>query len=125
MSRTLPWTEPAGDGLAMTIELAVYPLDVVLRACHTLTARCFVFSRLSGSGTVLVTFAPREAGEALDELAGEFSNALLDHCLRARIAAETQAVRDLLVAQAFCEADLLDRDDSESDERLDVRRIAG
>lgn len=101
------------------VDLAVHPLDAVLRACHTFSGRCSVFVR-HVEGGVDVELAPREP---FDNLEGAFANALLDANLRARIAAETQTIRELIVAQAFCEADLLDRSDSESDEERDPRDI--
>ena len=109
--------------VSVTIDLSIYPLDAVLRACHTFTARCSVFARHSGEGQVSVELTPRDE-EASGDLAGDFSNALLDACLRVRIAEETRAIRELLVTQAFCEADLLDRGDSESDEYEDRRGMA-
>jgi len=112
------------SALSITIDLTVHPLDVVLRTCHTFTARCYVSAHRDGDTTLIVDFAPREENAPLGGLAGEFSNALLDHHLRALIAEETRPIRELLVAQAFCEADLLDRRDSESDEHADPRGIA-
>jgi His-Xaa-Ser system protein HxsD len=98
---------------SISVELAIYPLDVVLRACHLFTARCYVFAHDVHDGIVVVDFAPRDENASLRDLTGEFSNALLDELLRAQIANETRAIRELLVAQAFCEADLLDRREME------------
>ncbi|MGH7486808.1 MAG: His-Xaa-Ser system protein HxsD, partial [Thermoanaerobaculia bacterium] len=109
----------------INVDLAIYPLDVVLRACHTFTARCYVFPHVAEHGTVKVTFAPRIESETIRSVAGEFTNALLDYRLRASIADETRSIRELIVAQAFCEADLLDRGESESDEYADPRGIVG
>jgi His-Xaa-Ser system protein HxsD len=121
----LPWVQTNDDGLSICIDLAVYPLDVVLRACHAFTARCYVFAHDVHQGMVVVDFAARDdADTSLRDLVGQFSNALLDHRLRAQIAAETQTIRELLVAQAFCEADLLDRREIEGDQRADPRGIA-
>ncbi|MFP5248100.1 MAG: His-Xaa-Ser system protein HxsD [Thermoanaerobaculia bacterium] len=110
--------------MTITVDLSIYPLDVVLRACHVFTARCYVFARPTENGTVTIDFTLRDERDSLRQLAGEFSNALLDYQLRATIAAETQTIRELIVAQAFCEADLLDRTDSRSDEYADPRGIA-
>lgn len=107
---------------SITIDLSIHPLDVVLRACHGFTANCSVFTRGAGEGQVTVELTPCDDAHAGD-LAGDFANALLDAHLRARIAEETRAIRELLVAQAFCEADLLDRRDSDSDEYEDRRGI--
>ena len=111
--------------MTLTIDLAIHPLEVVLRAAHAFTARCYVFVRAAEEGRVTVEFDAKDGREPLRELQGEFANALLDQHLRAVIGEETRAIRELLVAQAFCEADLLDRRDSESDERADPRGIAG
>jgi His-Xaa-Ser system protein HxsD len=108
---------------SITIDLSIYPLEVVLRACHAFTARCYVFVHEAEDGKVAVDFTLRDERESFRELTGDFSNALLDYRLRATIAAETSTIRELLVAQAFCEADLLDRRDSESDEYADPRGI--
>ena len=109
--------------ISINVELAIYPIEVVLRACHAFTARCYVFAHDAHDGTVVIDFTSKEDAP-LRELTGEFANSLLDHSLRAQIAAETHAIRELLVAQAFCEADLLDRRDANSDEYADPRGIA-
>lgn len=120
----LPWVRPETNGHSIRVDLAIYPLEVVLRACHVFTARFYVFAHTVTEGTAIVDFALRDTNGSLPELIGEFSNALLDYQLRAQIASETQTIRELLVAQAFCEADLLDRRDVESDEYADPRGIA-
>jgi His-Xaa-Ser system protein HxsD len=120
----LPWVQSRVDGVSICVDLAIYPLEVVLRACHVFTARCYVFAHDAHQGTVVIDFAARNANDDLRELTGDFSNALLDYRLRARIAAETETIRELLVAQAFCEADLLDRREVEGDEHDDRRGIA-
>lgn len=111
------------DTLSIVVDLTIYPLEVVLRTCHTFTGRCYVLARRSKGSSVTVDFAARQPADSLRELAGEFSNALLDHHLRSIVAEETRAIRELLVAQAFCEADLLDRRDAGADERDDPRGI--
>lgn len=109
----------------VTVDLSVHPLDVVLRACHAFTATCTVSARGAGPGQLVVELAARGDDDLPRGIAGEFANALVDAHLRVRIAEETRAIRELLVAQAFCEADLLDRRESEGDEREDARGIAG
>ena len=120
----LPSVETTAGGASLRIDAKVYPIDIVLRACHTFTGRCYVLPRIAGDGAIVVDFAPRDPADSVRTLTGEFANALLDAQLRVLIGRETEAIRELLVAQAFCEADLLDRRDSESDEALDPRGIA-
>ena len=132
--------------MTITVDLAIYSLDIVLRTCHAFTSRCFVTPHVVANGRIgvgpdcrgpedcrrhrlgrgLAARARQLTGkDSLRDLAGAFSNALLDSHLRAVIATETHTIRELLVAQAFCEADLLDRADIESDEHADPRGIAG
>jgi His-Xaa-Ser system protein HxsD len=109
--------------MIINVDLAIYPLELVLKACHAFTARCHVQPRHDGDGRLVIELTPRDECDSLRELAGEFFNALLDFRLRAIVADETRVIRELLIAQAFCEADLLDRRDIESDESVDVRGI--
>ena len=104
----------------ITVDLSIHPLDVVLRACHTFTARCGVFARRTHESQIEIELTSSDG----HDFAAEFSNALVDAHLRALIAEETRTIRELLVAQAFCEADLLDRSESEGDESDDPRGIA-
>jgi len=104
------------------VDLSIYPLEIVQRACHGFTGRCFAHLARDGE-SMRVQFAPRDTTDELADIADRFANALLDQTLRVAIAAETSAIRELIVAQAFAEADLLDRRDAESDYELDVRRI--
>ncbi len=111
--------------MTVEVDLSIYPLDVVLRTCHRFTSRCYVIPHAAANGRVTVELIARDKDDALSDLRGAFANALLDSHLRAVIAEETRVIRELLVAQAFCEADLLDRRDIESDEYEDPRGIAG
>ncbi len=105
---------------AIDVDLTIYPLEVVQRTAHAFSGRCFVV--LERRGRMLqVQLTPR--GDDAADLAARFNNALLDQSLRMAIAEETRAIRELLVAQAFAEADLLDRRESESDYDYDVRGI--
>jgi His-Xaa-Ser system protein HxsD len=106
------------------VDLTIYPLDVVLRACHALSGRCSVSLHRGEDSGVRLDFTPRDAADPLADLAHELDDLLLDYTLRATIAEETRAIRELLVAQAFCEADLLDRQLADADEQEDPRRIA-
>ena len=109
--------------MILTVDLAIFPIDVVLRACHALSGRCSVSVRGDAS-TATLDLTARDPADTLDDLPRALDDALLDHALRATIAAETRTIRELLVAQAFCEADLLDRRDIDADEHDDPRGIA-
>src|SRR5258708_979414 len=109
-SSSIPWAQATPDGcLTVAIDLGIYPLDAVSRCVYEFTDRAFVFlTRSDDQSCVVVRFQPR-SNDDLTTIIGEFSNRLLEHKLRLEIAQETRAIRELLVAQAFVEADFLDR----------------
>jgi His-Xaa-Ser system protein HxsD len=72
---------------------------------------------------VRVRFASKSSDGALSITAAEFSNELVNQRVRLDIANETRSIRELIVAQAFAEADLLDRSDSEASYVDDPRGI--
>jgi His-Xaa-Ser system protein HxsD len=90
----------------LTVELQLYGQEGLLRACYAFTDRCFIFLREAGPSKVTVVFRKRKSAKTLDALVEEFANELIDQSLRAQLAAETQNVRQLIVAQAFGESDL-------------------
>ena len=92
-------------GSETTVETSIFSLDVVTRAAYLFTDRYYVLVEKSGDAAVRVSFRPKLGTAPLDIL-GAFSNELLDQRLRATIAEETRTIRDLIVAQAFVEADL-------------------
>jgi His-Xaa-Ser system protein HxsD len=110
--------------VSISVDLSIYPLDVVMRACLPFTGRFYVSPQAPVDGRVVVELTPRDRAELAPDLAGQFANALLDHYLRGVIAAETRGIRELLLAQAFCESDLLDRRNIEADAEADPRGIA-
>jgi|GEM_PF-6031721 len=79
--------------VVLEIDLSVYPLEIVLRACHTLSAQCCVFASVAGEGTVTIELEC----DQLDDPAG----ALRDLHARAAIAAETSAICESFAAEAF------------------------
>jgi len=56
----------------------------------------------------MVTIKGTTSSTELEPLLGEFQNALLDFQLRVEIGRETKQIRELIVAKAFAEGDLLD-----------------
>jgi len=87
--------------VVLEIDLSVYPLEIVLRACHTLSAQCCVFASVAGEGTVTIELEC----DQLDDPAGAFRDALRDLHARAAIAAETSAICESFAAEAFGDDD--------------------
>src|SRR3954453_11372867 len=91
----------AGDGLAVRLQVRVYDADAVARAAHRFTDRCYVHIEYEDDKHLLCRLKAKRPADDLDALAGEFANEALDQTLRARLAAETEQVRLLLLAHAF------------------------
>lgn len=122
----IPWVEDSEhDAVRIFVNIEIYSLEALFRACYLFTDRCYVFIEPDrSSSTVRVNFARKNGDTDLGRIVGDFSNELINQKLRRDIAAETRPIRELIVAQAFAEADLLDRSASESDYNDDPKDIA-
>jgi His-Xaa-Ser system protein HxsD len=99
--------------LSVDLSESVYSRDAVLRTAYWFTDRCYLYIARPSPGLFRVHFKPKASKpgtvvETLEETAGEFLNALLDHQLRHDIQSETGQIRELLVAKAFAEAGVLE-----------------
>jgi His-Xaa-Ser system protein HxsD len=100
--------EVRGPELTIRIDETVYSRDAVLRACHWFTDRCYLIVSHQDEGSFLVRIRAKADGLNLEAVAGDFENALLDAQLRVEIGRETGKIRELIVAKAFAEGELLD-----------------
>ena len=91
------------------IDSSIYSVPAVLRAAYWLTDRCYFHVTRKAEGQYLVHLAPKpDNPEPLEQIAAEFSTSLIDQQLRIELAESARTVRDLIVAKAFAEGDLLD-----------------
>lgn len=102
----LDWIERSDDGLTVTIDTKLYTEEAIFRACYLFTDRCFLFLQPGGPDKIIVRFRKREPLTVLARIVGEFGNELVNQRLRVALAIETRPIRELIVAQAFAEADL-------------------
>ena len=113
--RPLPWSQVESDTeLSLTFDVAIYSLEAIERAAYWLTDRCYVkIEELDTGQAIRVRLVSKNAPEDLRAILGEFGNRVLDEQLRRQIARETGAIRDIIVAQAFAEANLDDGQDAD------------
>lgn len=125
-SEKISWLQEVTDeSLCVCIDTAVYSLEALFRVCYAFTDRCYLFLQPEeGSSVIKVMFARKTPDWNLSSVAGEFSNELINQKVRLQIASETRAIRELIVAQAFTEADFLDRSLSESSYIDDPKGVA-
>lgn len=95
--------------LALEVDLSLYSRQAVLRSCYKFTGRCYVFmAHPEEPGWLAVTFMAKTPESAPRDLVGEFYNELLDQQIREALETEMRPVREMIVAQAFAEGNLLD-----------------
>lgn len=92
-----------GRSARLRVDERLYPLDAIRGAAYLFLDRCFV--RLDRPGDQLVdvtlkTKATPTPGQ-LEQLAGEFGNALLDQAVRVQVAQSTGKIREYIMARAF------------------------
>jgi His-Xaa-Ser system protein HxsD len=118
--------------VSIEVDTHLYALPAVLRAGYKFSGQYHVsLSRPDdvNEPRVTVTLTAKSSGARIDkhQLTGDFLNELLDQALRERLEAEFGPVRELIVAQAFSEANLLDpnrEDGSYDDDPLSIGRDA-
>ena len=89
--------------VSFTVSEELYPLDAIYGAAYLFVDRCYVFLDRPGDKQVEVRLKSREPADeaALESLAGEFANELLNQVLRFRIGESTGRIREYYMARAF------------------------
>lgn len=102
----------AGEGdkreSILLVDETLYGRGALLRTCYLFTDRCYVFVSRHDPQHLSVRLTAKAGSTEFEAVAGEFANALLDYQLRQEISRETATVRELIVAKAFAEGNLLD-----------------
>jgi len=126
MQERISWTEDITDeSLSICVDKAVYSVEALFRVCYGFTDRCYLYLQPADPVSVIrVRFSKKTSDSDLSLMAGEFSNELINQKVRMDVAAETRAIRELIVAQAFAESSLLDTSLSEADYLDDPKGIA-
>jgi His-Xaa-Ser system protein HxsD len=125
-AEAVPPVRLRGDGLiALDIDRELFSMDAVLRSSYKFTDRCHIFIQAHETrmDRWTVVIRPKNADPNVIELAGDFSNELIDQRLRERLEQQFGDVRTLIVAQAFAEGNLLDAAGADDDYASDPQRI--
>jgi His-Xaa-Ser system protein HxsD len=103
----------AGDGgITLAFDQATVDLDALQRSAYAVAAEMTVDIRGSGADYVCTLF-PRAAEAAAEELRHRFRAEVNDQILRARIAKETEPLRNLVFALAFSQTGLVEAGETE------------
>lgn len=90
--------------VSFDIDEELYPRDSIYGAAYLFVDRCFVFLTRPSEGHVRVRLKARDAAvtqPALEALAGDFGNELLNQVMRQRIGESTAKIREYYMARAF------------------------
>jgi His-Xaa-Ser system protein HxsD len=99
-------TQPSAE-VDVVLEVGIYGVDPIAKAAHRFTDRCFVRLEHDDPEHVRCHLRAKRAGDDPCALVGEFENEVLDQMLRARVAAESESLRLLLLAHAFANTNIL------------------
>lgn len=94
--------------ITLLVDETIYTRIALLKTCYWFTNRCYVFIYRHDDRHLAVHLASKPSGSCFDAIVGEFENALLDHQLRFEIANETATLRELIVAKAFADGNVLE-----------------
>lgn len=102
----------AGRTREERICLHTYTLDTVKKSCYRFSSSYFV-SLESSDVEAIVTFRfPSTVNTSQEEdIIERFQQDILDQDLRESVASQTEVVRNLILANAFSQTDLLDNSD--------------
>lgn len=89
--------------VSFVLDEELYPRDAVYGAAYLFVDRCWVFLTRPADRQVEVRLKTKEAADtaALEALAGEFANELLNQVLRFRVGESTARLREYTLARAF------------------------
>jgi His-Xaa-Ser system protein HxsD len=92
--------------LRYCVNTALYSKEALFRACYQFTDRCYLFLEHSDNEAITVEFRKRSTSTDLQDILRAFANELINQRVRADLSRETQRIRELIVSQAFGDADL-------------------
>jgi His-Xaa-Ser system protein HxsD len=121
----MPGFSKEPDGSFVTkFDCDVYRVTAVKKAAYKYGGAFHILIEET-DGSVVVSLRPTSSNDNPEEALGKFCNEVLDQELREQIAAETNGIRDLLLAQAFSKTSLIDSELETSDYEQTLRTSEG
>jgi len=96
----------AADGPGfVSVHKTLYPTDVLFGTAFAFLDRCYVHLDVEDADRIRIELTPRPgSGMSATEMAGEFTNELINQALRFKLAKQTEKVRTMIVGRAIGEA---------------------
>lgn len=93
-----------GRRVSFVLDEDIYPRDAIYGAAYLFVDRCYLFLSRAEGDRIDVRLKPKEGeptADALEALAGEFANELLNQVVRLRVGESTAQIREYYMAKAF------------------------
>ena len=89
--------------VSLHVDEELFARDAIYGAAYLFVDRCWLFMERPTEGTVCVHLKAKEEADeaALEGLAGEFANELLNQAIRIQITESTATLREYTMARAF------------------------
>ena len=89
--------------VAFTLDESVYSREAIFGAAYLFVDKCFLWLSVAGASQLRVRLKTKgEANpEALETLAGEFANELLNQSIRQQVSQDTRRIREYYMGRAF------------------------
>ena len=100
----LPATRETDGSTTLLLDASAYSLEAIQKAAHKFTASFVVAITMEGAGKIRCNLKTKAGGEPNDAVEA-FFNEMLDQQLRLTLRRETEAVRRIILAQAFSRTD--------------------
>ena len=88
------------------VDETVYPLAAILKTAYWFTNKCYLHVQRAEQKTIEIRFKAKKDGPQ-NNLGEEFMNQLLDQTLRDQISADTESLRNIIVAHALSKTCLI------------------
>lgn len=110
---------------SFTIPILVYSESVILKTAYIFIDKCYVYIDKPSSDKFLVCLKLKDSKLTIDAFVGEFLNELLNQKLQEKVDQETGRIRELLVAQAFSDVELISnsKTPNSKDDDFQIKRL--
>jgi His-Xaa-Ser system protein HxsD len=98
-----------GKVTILSLDTTVYSRTCILRACYKFTDRAYLFlsRQPDAPHIIVVSIRNKEGTHRSEAIAGDFGNELIDQALREVLDERFGPIRNLIVARALAEGNLL------------------
>jgi His-Xaa-Ser system protein HxsD len=101
---------PTLEQTSLLVDTSIYSTPSLFRACYKFTDLAYIFLSHPPDSPhlIAISFTAKHSGDDLQRVVQEFGNELIDQNTREFLERQFGPIRDLIVAHAFAEGNLLE-----------------